>query len=115
MGNVIDDSASALQDLMGRASSVFNNTAILPIANTSSTGTIVESISNDIVAAAQKLAKEAGVDINVQFAADRAREATGFAVGMTATANMVLDAGYAYGSRSGAAGMTGRDDDLNYL
>ena len=91
----------SLQDLVGRASSVFYNTD-------------VESISNEIVAAAQKIAKESGVDFNVQFAADRAREATEFAVGVATAANAVLDAGYAYGSRSGAAGMTGRDDGLNY-
>jgi len=94
-------SGISLQDLVGRASSVFYNTD-------------VESISNEIVAAAQKIAKESGVDFNVQFAADRAREATEFAVGVATAANAVLDAGYAYGSRSGAAGMTGRDDGLNY-
>lgn len=91
----------SLQDLVGRA--------------TISTGTTVESISNDIVAAALKIAKESGVELNVQFAADRAKEATEYAVGVANTANVILDAGYAYGSRSGAAGMTGRDDDLSYL
>jgi hypothetical protein len=104
-------STSTLQDLVGRASSVFNNTATSPSSSTTTapntatttTGTIVESISNDIVSTAQKIAKESGVEINVQFAADRAREATEFAVGVAATANMVLDAGYAYGSRSGSS------------
>ena len=114
--NATSSSAGAFGDLVGQASNVINNAAIsqktLPATTT---GTLVESISNDIVAAAQKIAKESGVDINVQFAADRAREATEFAVGVAGTANMVLDAGYAYGSRSGAAGMSGRDDDINYL
>jgi hypothetical protein len=116
-GSSTTNNTSALQDLVGRASSVFNNNTAAPSRTTATTTTttIVESISNDIVAAAQKIAKESGVDINVQFAADRAREATEFAVGVATTANMVLDAGYAYGSRSGAAGMSGRDDDFNYL
>ncbi len=111
--NSSSSSTSALQDLVGRASSVFNNTSASTASAT--TGTIVESISNDIVSAAQKIAKESGVDINVQFAADRAREATEYAIGVTTTANMILDAGYAYGSRSGAAGMSIRDDNFNYL
>jgi len=98
----ISSSRISLQDLVGRASSVFYNTD-------------VESISNEIVSAAQKIAKESGVDFNVQFAADRAREATEFAVGVATAANAVLDAGYAYGSRSGASGMTGRDNNLNYI
>ena len=110
-GSTTSSSTSALQDLVGRASSVLDNTS----TSTPSAGNIVESISNDIVAAAQKIAQEAGVDINVQFAADRAREATEYAVNVTTTANKILDAGYAYGSRSGAAGMTTRDDNFNYL
>jgi len=109
-------STSAMQDLVGRASSVFNNTAISPTTatatTTTTTGKLVESISNDIVAAAQKIAKESGVEINVQFAADRAREATEYAVGVAATANMVLDVGYAYGSRSGVVGMEGDINDI---
>lgn len=115
-GSSTSSSTSALQDLVGRAGSVFNNTATsTTTSNATTTGTIVESISNDIVAAAQKIAKETGVDFNVQFAADRAREATEYAVGVATTANMVIDAGYAYGSRSGAAGMSTRDDNFNYL
>ena len=115
-GSSAGSSTSALQDLVGRASSVFDNTSTSTTTSTATTtGTIVESISNDIVTAAQKIAKESGVDFNVQFAADRAREATEYAVGVTTTANMVLDAGYAYGSRSGAAGMSTRDDNFNYL
>jgi len=113
--NSTSSSTSALQDFLVRASSVFNNAGISTTSATATTGTIVESISNDIVNAALKIAKESGVDINVQFAADRAREATEFAVGVTSTANMVLDVGYAYGSRSGAAGMSVRDDNFNYL
>mmetsp|Transcript_8854 Transcript_8854/g.21095 ORF Transcript_8854/g.21095 Transcript_8854/m.21095 type:complete len:613 (+) Transcript_8854:1-1839(+) len=117
--NTTVSSTSALQDLVGRASSVFNDNSIAAAPRTtgsaSTTGTIVEAISNDIVTAAQKIAKESGVDINVQFAADRAREATEFAVGVAATANVVLDSGYAYGSRSGVTGSNGRDDDLNYM
>ncbi len=114
-GSSSSSSTSALQDLVGRASSVFNGTSASTSLSAATTGTIVESISNDIVAAAQKIAKESGVDFNVQFAADRAREATEYAVGVTTTANTILDAGYAYGSRSGAAGMSTRDDNFNYL
>ena len=114
-GSSSSSSTSALQDLVGRASSVFNTTSASTTPSAASTGTIVEAISNDIVAAAQKIAKESGVDFNVQFAADRAREATEYAVGVTTTANTILDAGYAYGSRSGAAGMSTRDDNFNYL
>ena len=114
-GSSPSSSTSALQDLVGRASSVFDSTSASTTPSSTNTGTIVESISNDIVAAAQKIAKESGVDFNVQFAADRAREATEYAVGVTTTANTILDAGYAYGSRSGAAGMSTRDDNFNYL
>merc|ERR1712238_457966 len=85
------------------------------IITVATTGTTVESISDKLVAAAQKIAKESGVDINVQFAAEKAKEATEFAVDVAATANMVLGSGYAYGSRSGVTGMEGRDDYSNYL
>jgi len=113
--DISNSSNSAIQDLVDRASSVFDNNEI-PTRTTGTAATgIVETITSDIVTAAQKIAKDSGVDINVQFAADRAREATEYAVGVTTTANMVLDAGYAYGSRSGAAGMSGRDDNFNYI
>jgi len=111
-------STSTLQDIVDRASSVFNNAAIssstatatATATATTTTGTIVESISNDIVSTAQKIAKESGVEINVQFAADRAREATEFAVGVAASANMVLDSGYACVSRSGSPAISTSGD-----
>jgi len=111
---------SIVEDIVVRASSGINNTntstsTIEGIITVATTGTTVESISDKLVAAAQKIAKESGVDINVQFAAEKAKEATEFAVDVAATANMVLGSGYAYGSRSDVTGMEGRDDYSNYL
>jgi hypothetical protein len=121
--NVNNITNSVVEDIVVQATNVINSKNITISSSSTINGggalatktTTVESISNDIVTAVLKLAKESGVDINVQFAADRAREATEFAVGIATTANMVLGAGYAYGSRSGVAGVEGKDDYLSYL
>lgn len=93
-------SPSSVQELVIRASMVF---AVSP--NGTDTTSVVESVANEVVEAARRVAKDRGLD--VQFAADRAREATTFAASMAAVANTVLGAGYAYGSRSGASGIEG--------
>ena len=107
--------SSVVEDLSIRASSVFNSTDGEIGSGNENTEINVEFISKEIVAATQKIAKESGVDFNVKFATDRAKEVTEYAVGVAATANMVLESGYAYGSRSGAAGVECRDYDINYL
>jgi hypothetical protein len=81
-----------VQDLIVRASQVFSSNGT----------TSVEAVTNDIVQAAESIAKDRGLD--VQFARDRARETTRYAANMVTVANSVFGAGYAYGSRSGAAG-----------
>ncbi|KAG7340701.1 lipase class 3 [Nitzschia inconspicua] len=98
-------SPATVQQLVIRASRVFGSALASTGPSTSSTANQFEAVSNEIVRAAQRVAKESGVD--VQFAADRAREATNFAASMASVANIVFGSGYAYGSRSGASGIEG--------
>jgi hypothetical protein len=107
-------SPSNVQDVLMRASQVFglrtlsssSSTNATTLSTTTSTSlNQLEAVSNEIVRAAQRVAQESGVD--VQFAADRAREATNFAASMANVANVVFGSGYAYGSRSGVSGMEG--------
>ncbi|KAG7373391.1 lipase class 3 [Nitzschia inconspicua] len=98
-------SPASVQQLVIRASRVFGSALASTGPSTSSTANQFEAVSNEIVRAAQRVAKESGVD--VQFAADRAREATKFAASMASVANIVFGSGYAYGSRSGASGIEG--------
>jgi hypothetical protein len=117
-------SPNTVQDLIVRASQVFGsgdttttttttttalNGTMTTAASASGTspisGSQFEIVSNEIVKAAQRVAKESGVD--VQFATDRAREVTNYAASMARVSNIVLGSGYAYGSRSGASGVEG--------
>ena len=109
-------SPNTVQELIVRASQVFGageTTTNGTLATTSTasgitspiSGSQFEAVSNEIVKAAQRVAKESGVD--VQFATDRAREVTNYAASMARVSNIVLNSGYAYGSRSGAAGIEG--------
>jgi hypothetical protein len=104
-------SPNNVQELIGRASRVFGGGTAAGASNATteavvpSTPSQLEVVTNEIVRAAQRVARERGLD--VQFAADRAREATNYAAAMATVANVVLGSGYAYGSRSGASGIEG--------
>ena len=84
-----------VNDLVFRSTQVFSNNST----------TSVEQLTNDIVDVAENIAKTRGLD--VQYAADRAREATKGASSMVNVANGLFASGYAYGSRSGVAGSEG--------
>jgi hypothetical protein len=88
-------SPSIINDLVFRSTQVFSNNGT----------TSVEQLTNDIVSVAENIAKARGLD--VQFAAERARDATKGASAMVNVANRLFASGYAYGSRSGVAGSEG--------
>lgn len=101
-------SPDSVQDLIVRASKVFTSSTS-SINDTEAINKRIEAVSNNIFQAVQRIAKDGVVD--TQFAADLAREAAS----MAAVANIVLGAGYAYGSRSGATGMEGTNPLLDEL
>jgi Lipase (class 3) len=102
---LVNEASSALspgsvQDLIVRASKVFESSA-LSTNDTDAINNRIEAVSNDIFQAVQRITRDGVVD--TQFATDLAQEA----LNLAAVANIVLGAGYAYGSRSGATGMEG--------
>lgn len=88
-------SPSIVDDLVFRSTQVFSNNGT----------TSVEQLTSDIVSVAENIAKARGLD--VQFAAERARDATKGASTLVNIANRLFASGYAYGSRSGVAGSEG--------
>mmetsp|Transcript_8429 Transcript_8429/g.21020 ORF Transcript_8429/g.21020 Transcript_8429/m.21020 type:complete len:1135 (-) Transcript_8429:963-4367(-) len=102
---LVNEASSALspdsvQDLILRASKVFESST-LSSKDTDAINKRIETVSNDIFQAVQRITRDGVVD--TQFATDLAKEAAA----MAAVANIVLGAGYAYGSRSGATGTEG--------
>eukprot|EP00980_Cylindrotheca_fusiformis_P027835 scaffold22560_cov135-Cylindrotheca_fusiformis.AAC.46 len=84
-------SPNIVNDLVFRSTQVFSNNG------TNS----VEQLTSDIVSVAEKIARARGLD--VQFAAERARDATKGASAIVDIANRLFASGYAHGSRSGVS------------
>lgn len=84
-------SQNVANDLVLRAVNVFANST-----------TSVEQLAREIVSVAQKTAKAQGLD--VQYATERAKDATKGVSTIVNVANQVFGSGYAYGYSTGVAG-----------